>query len=403
MANIKSHQQRSFLILPLLFFSACTPRVSKRPVEKRLQVEGPGPRVAKLERPILIGLRVQVEEVTVKCEGKIKYENLEARKESVWVPGDYRFSGYDDRVFVEGSSRGKKVRLTPFVGDSFLQVNGKGYRGSIIVKAIGKKITVINELDVDDYLKGVLPREVVVTWPEESLRVQAVASRTYLAAHLNSHAADGFDMCADVHCQVYGGVSKEHPAASKAVDDTREEILTYEGKPIKAFFHSDCGGSTEQKQLVWGTGDEPYLPRKNCPYGTGDPRYHWRTALSDSAILSGLAKSTRVRGTTLKSIRIEKKSPSGRVQVVVVTTDEGSYRMMGNEFRLALNPEVIRSTLWTGFTRRRNGYEFSGRGWGHGVGMCQWGAKGQAERGRSYVEILKYYYPHSRLGRWGKR
>ena len=353
------------------------------------------------EKPILVGIKIKVKEITLESSSRIRVEDMETRSESMLEAGSHRVSG-QGRVIVDGYSRHKKIRLTPADPEVFLQVNGRGYRGSLIVKAADDKITVIDELSVDDYLKGVLPREVGVLWSQESLRAQAVASRTYLASHLGKHAGEGFDLCSDVDCQVYGGMLKEHPNTSEAVDFTHGEILTYDGKPIKAFFHSNCGGSTEKASRVWGIKDEPYLPRKKCGTGTGDPRYRWRVLLQDAEILRLLVKSTKVRGTQLKSIKVKLKSPSARAQFITVSTNEGPFVLSGNEFRIALNPEVIRSTLWTKMSKRKGAYLFEGRGWGHGIGLCQWGAKGMGEKGKTYRQILEFYYPHAALQRWNR-
>jgi stage II sporulation protein D len=119
-------------------------------------------------------------------------------------------------------------------------------------------------------------------------------------------------------------------------------------------------------------------------------------------MLAKLKKSTKVKGSELKKFHVKAKSPSGRAQFVTVTTDAGTFQLSGNEFRIAMDPEKIRSTLWLEVRRSGKSYIFTGRGWGHGVGMCQWGAKGQAEQGRDYREILGFYYPHSTLTRWSR-
>jgi stage II sporulation protein D len=205
-----------------------------------------------------------------------------------------------------------------------------------------------------------------------------------------------------VHCQVYGGMTKEHPKTNEAVDSTHNQILTYGGKPISAFFHSNCGGSTEEVQYVWGTAAKPYLPRVKCPYGTSNPGYNWTYTVSSPDMLAMLKAKTPVKGKRLVSLKIKHKSPSGRAEFFTVTTDAGSFTLSGNTLRIAMNPEKIRSTLLTNLKRTGHGYSFSGRGWGHGVGMCQWGAKGQAELGRDYRQILQFYYPHTTLTTWSR-
>jgi stage II sporulation protein D len=218
---------------------------------------------------------------------------------------------------------------------------------------------------------------------------------------LGKHGDKGFDLCSDVDCQVYGGMTKEHPKTNAAVDDTRGEILVYDGKPIGAFFYAVCGGSTERIKAVWGNDDQPYLPQKKCPYCRENPRYTWKLTVHDDDILKALLKAGLVKGDRLLNVSVKRKSRSARVEFVSVKTNEGTFEMRGNAFRIAMNPEKIRSTLWTYF-RRRDGniYEFEGKGWGHGVGLCQWGAKGQAEHGRTYRQILSYYYPGADIAQW---
>lgn len=351
---------------------------------------------------VKIGIRIDVSSVQIDSDGPIQVESLSDHSKSTWnVPATV--TAVDGQLLVGGKKKGAKLMLSP-TGDHYLKIKDRGYRGNFILVAEKEsKILVIDELTIDDYLKGVLPQEVVYTWPDESLKVQAVASRTYLASHLKAHASQGFDLCSDVHCQAYGGMVKEHPKCNKAVDDTKSEILTSNGKPIGAYFHSNCGGSTELISAVWSQDDKPYLPRKKCSFGTADPRYTWRQDYANGEILTLLKLKTRVEGTKLESLEIKKKSKSGRVQFIAVKTDKGTYTLKGNDFRIALNPEKIRSTLWTDFFKLKGGYQFKGKGWGHGVGMCQWGAKGMAEQGKNYREILNFYYPTAKLEKWARR
>ena len=387
----------------MLFLAACQP--ARRPIVKRpLEIEGkPKAEIKAPADMVRIGIRVEVKEVTVGSLGAMKVIDLATNKKERWPPGRYLFTSEDGKLRFDGRAVGTKWRFESEDADKFLECAGLGYRGALVVRSVeGDRVTVVNELSIDDYLKGVLPREVIVTWPDQALRVQAVASRTYLASHLGSHAKQGFDLCSEVHCQVYGGMAKEHPKTNDAVESTRDQILVYGGKPISAFFHSHCGGSTEQVQPVWGPANKPYLPRKKCGYCKANPRYTWSLSLRGEEILSALRAKTAVKGAKLKTLRVKKKSMSGRTQTITVVTDAGRYDLSGNEFRIALHPEKIRSTLWTEFKRHGDGYQFQGKGWGHGVGMCQWGAKGQAEAGRDYRDILDFYYPHSELRKWSR-
>jgi len=381
--------------------------VSRRaaPVEEKpliIQPAAPSeaPKELKLPEKVKIGLRVGMSEIKISCEAKIIVRDIDNKTRQEWGAGHYRFAVANRRLFVGGIPRGKKLLLASAEQGHHLQIGPKPYRGEIILTMVGGKFNVVNQLSVDDYLKGVLPREVGPTWAKESLKAQAVASRTYLVSHLGQHGRDGFDLCSDVHCQVYGGVDKEHPATNTAVDETRGEVLFYKGKPIKSFFHSNCGGSTEEAEHVWQIEHLNYLPRKKCGFGTANPRYHWVKDISNSEILRLLKAKTRVTGTKLVSIQIKMKSGSGRAEKVMVKTDTGVFTLKGNNFRIALGPEAIRSTLWTNLKKLRGSYRFEGRGWGHGVGLCQWGAKGQAEHGRGYRDILEFYYPGTQILIW---
>jgi len=350
---------------------------------------------------VLIGLVTESSHEMVQSEGPVVIEDVETKFTHQEPAGELHVEAKKGQVTLNGQPAGRKVRIKALDHDGTLQWKGRSYRGFIrVVVNSESKVNLINELNVDSYLKGVLPREVITTWPEEALKAQAVASRTYLVSHLGKHKKDGFDLCSKVHCQVYGGMSKEHPKTSQAVDETRGEIRTYNGKAVNAFFHANCGGSTEKVQAVWGSSNQPYLPARKCGYGKGAPWYEWSRTIDNTEILSSLKKGTEVKGTKLKRIKVKKKSQSSRAEVITIQTNKGTYFITGNAFRMALHPEKIRSTLWTKLVRLRNGYRFEGQGWGHGVGMCQWGAKGQSDLNRKYQTILNFYYPNTSLQVW---
>lgn len=392
-------------LLPVFFtilFVSCGPRVTRMPAPKTAP-EKVDNRTVPSRQSVLIGLRDDVERVVIRSAAGFTAKAAGANAVETWREGPHTITAERGKVLIDGEPSGAQVKLTPAAGSDGLEVGEKPYRGNVIVKASGQnRITVINELSIDDYLKGVLPREVVESWPDECLRVQAVASRTYLASHLGRHRNRGFDLCSDVHCQVYGGTNKESPKCSAAVDATRGQILVYQEKPISAYFHSNCGGITEEVQYVWGLTPQRYLPRKRCGFGTKDPRYNWTWSLDDPSILAALKKSGKAQGSVIKKIDLVKKSQSGRAEAISVVTDKGVFKMKGNDFRIALHPEKVRSTLWTSFSHRGGRLKLSGTGWGHGVGMCQWGAKGMAEAGRPYREILSFYYPHAELQLWNR-
>ncbi len=388
---------RLLVLCAALLAAGCSAHRAK-PISGDLEIiqkKGAKPSPLSPREEIRVALRSAVDAAEISSESDISVQDMNTKSLERWPAGAHKVTAKN--------IKNRKLRLAIPTQDGFFQVGTNKYRGTLILIPSDGKISVVNELGIDDYLKGVLPREAIVTWPGEALKAQAVASRTYLAAHLGKHSADGADLCSEVHCQVYGGMTKEHPKTNAAVDETRGEILTYQGKPIGAYFFAFCGGSTEKINAVWGNVNVPYLPQKKCQYCAIHPRYTWSLTIHGSEIFKALKKNNLVQGTELRSISIKKKSGSARAEIVTVRTNEGSFDMKGNAFRLALHPEKIRSTLWTHMKKRPDDvYEFEGRGWGHGVGMCQWGAFGQSQKGRGYNEILSFYYPGAKLVHWSR-
>ena len=200
--------------------------------------------------------------------------------------------------------------------------------------------------------------------------------------------------------QVYGGLEDEAPAASLAVDQTRGIILQgQDGKPVQAFFHSSCGGCTETPDNVWLRPDPSVVfASVQDDFCRQDPYDHWEIELKKSTILKRLRKAGyKIRD--IQKITPGKKSVSGRAVTVWVYASKGKTEIQGNRFRLALGPEVLRSTLLTDITASKKTVRFTGRGWGHGVGLCQWGARGRALAGQRYRAILNAYYPKAVIKR----
>jgi len=303
-------------------------------------------------------------------------------------------------VFGQKSFKGDVV-VVPVSSTNTLRLNGRRYRGTLIFHPIGRgRYDVVEALGLEEYLYGVLPREVGTDWPLESLKAQAVVSRTYVTANRAVDPAQRFDVFSDVKHQVYGGLEDEASAANQAVDQTRGEILQdREGKPVQAFFHSSCGGYTETPENVWFKQDPSNVFESiKDDYCRDDPYYHWQVELSKSTIIARLRRAG-YKMRNIKKITAGKKSASGRAVTVWVYSSKGKTEIQGNRFRLALGPEVLRSTLLTDVTPLKKTIRFEGRGWGHGVGLCQWGARGRALAGQRYYDILKAYYPKAVLTR----
>lgn len=286
-------------------------------------------------------------------------------------------------------------------GNREIQVNNRNYRDVIqVLKNPMGSLTVVNELDLEDYLKGVLPSEMNAQWPEEALKAQAVASRTYAVFKNIENQDFPFALSADVASQVYRGKASEHPAASRAVDKTKGEILVYRGKVFPAFFHSTCGGRTTRADYQWKVESHPSLQGIECTFCRGSNVYAWKADFTAPEIQSLLSKK-KYPVSGIKSIAVEDIDLSGRPRFFSVKHTGGKLSIQANDFRVALGADRFKSTK-VRIDREGGRFIFTGRGWGHGVGLCQYGAKRLAELGYGYEDILRYYYPDSEIRRFNE-
>ncbi len=290
--------------------------------------------------------------------------------------------------------------ITVLPGKSYLAVNGIAYRGNMVVRPASGSIQVINVVRMDDYLKSVVPGEIPANWEREALRAQAVASRTFayhriIAARKKTTA---YDLDATVLSQVYRGISEEKPSTSHAVDATSGEVILHGGDPILSYFHSTCGGKTVNDRYVWKASDKPYLEGVRCGFCGGSTRYSWESKLSLDDIRTRLASKHGTIG-AIRSISFSKKDD--RVTEVTVRHGGGVLVLNGNDFRLLFPGDTIQSLYFTS-KKTGGGLILQGKGWGHGVGMCQWGARGMAQNGYSYKRILNHYYSGVRVGTIGR-
>ena len=350
------------------------------------------PAPARSESHIIrVGLRREVERIVVMSDRPIALSVGTSPPVRV-EPGAYEFTPTPTGVAATGvGSFEAAVRLAPADG-ARLYLDIHPYRGVVeLRRTAAGRLTVINELDLEEYLYGVLKNEVDPQWPTEALKAQAVASRTWALYSLNRFASEGYDVCATADCQVYRGVTAEDPRTSAAVDETRGEVMTYQGRPIFAAYHSDSGGSTESSELVWG-GAYPYLRGVADPYSVGAPRHEWIVRMDLATFENRVRRSGRMI-TNVTGIEVAEATPSGRAALLRVAGAHGVLLLKGAELRAVLGAD-LRSTLFTVRLVPDDPpqVEFQGRGSGHGVGLSQWGARGMAEMGRRYQEILGYYY-----------
>jgi len=314
------------------------------------------------------------------------------------------------------------VRARP-LGAGLLSLDGKPYRGDVVFVAGDSGLAEINALPIDDYLMGVVPLEMGVRQASDSAAVQAqaVTARSYALIHLTPRRA--YDVTAGTLDQLYGGVAAENAVASQAVEATRGIVLRYGGRIVNAPYHSTCGGSTTASSEVWRAEDEPYLravsdriPGSDRFYCDIAPRFSWTRRLDaralNAAVSQYMARYAKVPSTgpgNVRGVTIASHTPSGRVGTITVSTDRGNFTLRGNDMRYVLRApgdEILNSTYFSlDQSSASDGslvqLVIRGFGYGHGVGMCQWGAIGRARAGQDFRAILRAYYPGTTVGPLG--
>ena len=320
---------------------------------------------------------------------------------------------------VAGAASRITVRPT---GAGPLAIGERTYRGEVVLQATGPgRLTVVNRVEMEEYLLGVVPREIGRVGPErfEAAKAQAVAARTYAVAYLGRREALGFDVFATVQDQVYGGVGDEYELVSRAVRETAGEILAYDGRPIEAYYHSTCAGHTAAIDEVWNAEPVPYLravrdvdPQTGRAFDHFSSRFtwtqRWPVAELESIFARTLADSVRpgMGGVgRIRDFEILERTESGRIGRMRITTSTGEFFVGGDRIRwIFLTPSgaILNSSRFDVEVVRDAGGNpvevvATGGGWGHGIGMCQVGAMGRAEAGQDYRTILGVYYPGARL------
>lgn len=302
---------------------------------------------------------------------------------------------YNGKASVNGALRDLPLSIRQ--ESDYIRVNGRPYAGTITVLDGKAGLMVVNELPLEAYLVGIINNEISTKWPRDAVKTQAVISRTYALYQREKRQNEPYHLEGSVLGQVYSGVAAEDEAASRAVKETSGEVLFYKGEPALTVFHSNGGGMTESSKEIWKI-DYPYLKSVESPYDSEAPQFEWEysiTALS----LKELLRSSGYSIGEPESISVESRTPAGRVRSLIIRDYSGRLvRMSGENLRKVIGYSFLRSAF---FSTGKNAdiFTFHGRGSGHGVGLSQWGAKGMAENGYSYREIIRYYYPGTSLVR----
>ncbi len=439
---------------------------------------GPFPaRVDAAPRLVRVGVAIGVQSGTVESRSSIRCRDGNGNV----FPAGSRASveASAGRVLVNGQPASLPLE---FEGPGPLLWNGRTYRGTLRLVPHNRGFSVVNVLDVESYLRGVLKIEVNPAWPIESLKAQAVIARTYALRQAGRHGSEGFDLCATTHCQAYRGMSAEDPKLDRAIAETRGVVVFYGQSIAQTYYFADGAGWTADVSTVWG-GGIPYLTCRQEPVEYETPHSRWKATLTQDTLQKIMSTLKMPVGTVLE-IRAATRDQGNRVALLEIKGTAGTATVKGHSFRMAAGSNLIRSTLFdispsgrgapvdgppsrvpapsapsplqagedplVALTRqgvfsstelmdmllhpeKRGDYlkkalagagnpqpkppsppvppiptssfagsapaafEFQGRGWGHGVGFSQWGAKALSENGWNFEAILGHYFPGTTL------
>lgn len=306
-----------------------------------------------------------------------------------------------------------KFFLIPPEETEIIKVDGKKFRGRIIISIVASEIKIVNQIGLEDYVKGVMTREMPIgrgTENYNALKAFSICTRTYAYNKINENKLF-FDIYPDTRDQVYGGVEGETVYTNKIVDETSGQILFYDNQPATMFYHSTCGGQTENVENVFSKSNIPYLSGikdGDEPFCKISPRYEWVENYSESNFIEQLYKAKLIESTNYKisDLRIKSRFNSGRVnELDIILNDNEEIQktifLIGNQIRSIIrssnDKSILKSTLFDITIDSKNNVVISGKGNGHGVGLCQWGAIGQSKKGIDFKEILNHYFPGTRL------
>ncbi|MBI4376498.1 MAG: SpoIID/LytB domain-containing protein [Elusimicrobia bacterium] len=352
-----------------------------------LRSEGAAP-----DRLIQIGIVPGAHALEFSIDGEFAMSGAPSGASSLSGGARYRLEPSEGGLRLGNLELPEEIRLRPKDGSSLL-IGNRRYRGDIIVRASGSgQLTAIEEIGIETYLMGVLPHEMDPSWPLEALKSQAVVARTFAYTHLGKYRKMGFDLTSDTRSQVYRGLEEVAPSIREAVKRTRGEVLGWKGEILNVYYHSCCGGHTVDPRFVWGSESKTPDPLRGVRdrYCQTSPHARWIAYFQDSDIVAAVGSA--VMG-PLRRFAIKRRNNAGYVQEFLVRIAEETVHVPAIELRRALGNTELKSARISAIRRRAKGYELVGQGMGHGVGLCQWGARRQAEKGRAYEKILRYYFP----------
>jgi stage II sporulation protein D len=325
------------------------------------------------------------------------------------VKSSAKFNIYRDNIKIDIDGRIKFEKQIKILSDGLFSLkfnnSERYYKGKISVQRHGKSFLIINSLDIEDYVKAVASAEAEGMDSIEAIKANVIAIRTYAIAAMNRHIDEGYNLCDLTHCQLYIGFEKVNDKIIRTVDDTRGIIITYNNKPIWAMYHSNCGGRTETAADVWDYDTMPYLKSIDDRIGkkflcSGGWAYRWKTRISLKKFESFLRNSIISKNEKFLKIDDVNYTEGGRVKNFNIVTDKRKINISGIDFYHLVGRYLgwmaIKSTAFS--VDMDNKYViFDGKGYGHGVGMCQAGADEMGKLGYNYKEIIEHYYKDIKL------
>lgn len=288
---------------------------------------------------------------------------------------------------------GSAVRLEGRRG--LFRVGARDYVGALEVWRGADGLVLINELPLEEYVAGTVRAEASERWPAQALRALAVVTRTYALFQQGRNGTKPFHLVAGSQDQNFAGRVPEGSPAWEAARATAGQVLAWQGRVFPAFHHSDSGGFTEPPQTVFSGEGIPPLPGVRDEFSLDSPNYTWAVTLPLAAIGERLRQGGLDVGEVAR-LTVLDRSPSLRVTRIAVEHARGTATLKGTDFRRLVGYDALKSTLFVPVVSE-DMVRFEGRGWGHGVGLSQYGAKGMAERGYAYPQILEHYYPGTAL------
>jgi len=393
--------------------TSCSAPPKPSPPRSRVRAQNPTVRVG-----LETGLR------QVRIEGNRLRGQMGTVRKTTLLGLSFVFAARGAEFRVDNGGRMTTGQRTICVADGPIKINGKPYRGAVEILATPDGITVVNELAVEAYLRGVVPKEIGDLGPREfeAVKAQAIAARTYTLSYLGRRADLGFDLWDDTRDQVYDGLTAETTSANRAVAETRGVVIAHNGGLVQSYFHSTCGGSTVNMSDVWPAENRRFvsqiLDRDEAGwYCQKSHHFRWTEVYSAARLKQILNRHLKremesVPGDVGRVLNVvaEATAPSGRVQATTITTERGRFSIPKERVRWVLRrpidgEPILRSSYVRYFVDADSEGKLarlmvSGAGNGHGIGMCQTGAAEMARRGYSSQQILAHYYQDSELQKW---